>query len=96
MQNIDKQDKDILAFRREAQLYREVLAGLVREIELLFDKDWQFTLNSIQGGLIAPDATFLQTKQSLDADENNWANKAAFMLAYRNAAQVLELLALRP
>ena len=74
---------------------RLVRAGreLLDFIDLVFDHDWDHTLGCLSDEyrqyFIDPDGTFLQPNVS--DESNNWANRGAFLAAYRRAKEEFAL-----
>lgn len=75
------------------------LVELLSAMELVFDNDWECTKANIgddpDGIMIARNGTFLNPR--VEDEQNNWANRAVLLEAYRNAQIVCEeLMAGRP
>ncbi len=67
---------------------RNTLTALLDRLEGVFHEDWAFTQAQLQDRamlhhVIAPSGTFL--KPGVDDEENNWANRARLLQAYREA-----------
>jgi hypothetical protein len=65
------------------------LIELLSRFELVFDSDWEFTTGRIlDENFVANDGTFIEPK--VDDEENNWANRARLLDAYREAISAVE------
>jgi hypothetical protein len=88
----------LLTTREAARALYAALAELVDRLELVFDVDWDFAKGILTDAdclshFIAPGGTFLAPE--VNDEENNWANRARLLEAYRAAKAVLGLPAAR-
>lgn len=68
----------------QAESHEDILRELIEQLNLVFHDDWSYTRAAIVSDeLIHDSGTFLQPR--VRDEENNWANRARLLEAYRRA-----------